>query len=129
MEFFHLDLGCYLNSKGKPTHGQPNRESGYLRWETKAVSHASYGPHLLLFSPQYIEIRTINEGRLVQVIEGEDIRLVHAGTRGIFVAKKGQNGVDVLVELVETKPIEDVKPLPEIPVVETEVGMWDEWDM
>ncbi len=132
------ELGCYLNTKGEPMHGTPGRESGYLRWESKATSYTSRGPHLLLFSPNYIEIRTINEGRLVQVIEGEDIRLVHTGERGIFIARKGaeragggasSGRIEVLVELVETKPFEDVKPAPEDLVYDGDVGLWDEWDM
>ena len=131
-----LDLGCYLNTKGEPMHGRPGRESGYLRWESKATSYITRGPLLLLFSPKYIEIRTINEGELVQVIEGEDIRLVHGGERGIYIARKGvertgggAGGVEVLVELVETKPIEDVKPASEPPVVDQDGVLWEEWDM
>ena len=100
-----LEFGCYLDAKDEPTHGKRKRESVYLRWESKASSYASRGPYLFLFSTNYIEIRTIDEGHLVQVLEGEDIRLVHADHDGqeILVAKKGYNGAEVLVELVTTK--------------------------
>lgn len=107
-----LVLGCYLTANGEPTHGQQRRESFYFRWESKATSYASCGPYLFLFSPNYIEIRTINEGRLVEVFKGENIRLVHAdsGDQGILVAKKGHDGVEVLVELLRTKGHRDTCP-------------------
>ena len=76
------------------------------------TSFAHRGNHVLLFSPDFIEVRNINTGRLVQVIEGTDQRLLHCGQEedarnSILIAMKGskddQDGVsDKITELVET---------------------------
>ncbi|EKM58279.1 uncharacterized protein PHACADRAFT_140069, partial [Phanerochaete carnosa HHB-10118-sp] len=117
------ELGCYIDR-----HGVPCRSSGYLRWETKATSCAHRGEHVLLFSPEFIEIRSLATGKLVQVIEGSDIRLVHASERGIFVAmhgddKGGGGPNDRLVELIETADLTAQQQTSNVP------GVWDEWDM
>lgn len=122
-------LGCYITK-----HGQPSRSAGYIRWETQAVSYAVRGPHVLLFSPQFIEVRNVTNGRLVQVLEGADIRLLHSGSAGlseenILVAMRGakddQEGVsDKIVELVETTEIPAVTP-----AAGPHPAFWDEWDM
>ncbi|KAI0091299.1 hypothetical protein BDY19DRAFT_1033671 [Irpex rosettiformis] len=113
------ELGCYINRRGIPS-----RSSGYLRWETKAVSFARWGSNILLFSPEFIEIRDIASGRLVQVIEGQDIRGVHASDRAILFAMRGADGTtDRLVELVETADLTMSKKDSKM------AALWDEWDM
>lgn len=113
------ELGCYINRRGIP-----RRSSGYLRWETKATMYAHRSEHVLLFSPEFIEVRTVGTGRLVQVIEGEDIRLIHASDRMILVAMKGPQNTDKLVELIETTELTSLERLnSQAP------GLWDEWDM
>ncbi|KAI0078800.1 hypothetical protein K474DRAFT_1706193 [Panus rudis PR-1116 ss-1] len=122
------ELGCYVDR-----HGFPTRSCGYLRWETKATSYAHRGDHILLFSPEFIEIRTIRTGKLVQVMEGQDIRMVHEGDT-LLVAMRGKKttlGVnpqvvateDKLVELVETAELGGMDGQVNSP------AMWDEWDM
>lgn len=122
------DLGCYINRRGIPC-----RSSGYLRWETKAASYARRGPNILLFSSEFIEIRDIATGRLVQVIEGHDIRGVHASDHAIFVAMRGEDGAggqegavvaDRLVELFETADLRELKKQDS-----KSSAMWEEWDM
>lgn len=67
-------LGCYTSK-----HGVPQRNYGYIKWETKATSYAHRGPHILLFSASFMEVHEIASARLVQVIEGNDIRLLYSG--------------------------------------------------
>ncbi|GJE88623.1 RhoGEF/DH domain-containing protein [Phanerochaete sordida] len=117
------ELGCYIDR-----HGIPCRASGYLRWETKATSCAHRGEHVFLFSPEFIEIRSLATGKLVQVIEGSDIRLVHSSERAMFVAMRGDDKAgggpsDKLVELVETTDLTAQQQTSSVP------GVWDEWDM
>ena len=115
------ELGCYINRRGIP-----RRSAGYLRWETKATAfaHPGNGEHVLLFSPEFIEVRTVGTGRLVQVIEGEDIRLVHASERAVLVAMKGPQDADKLVELIETAELSALGGQDDgVPS-----GVWDEWD-
>ena len=104
-----LELGCYITR-----HGAPTRSCGYVRWETKATSFANVGVHLLLFSPEFVEIRHIQTGRIVQVIEGEDIRLLYPGLLPgekvtLLALKDGTGDVpgpkDKIVELVETREL------------------------
>ncbi|KAJ3865305.1 hypothetical protein EV359DRAFT_72510 [Lentinula novae-zelandiae] len=129
-------VGCYITK-----HGTPSRSSGYIKWESKIDSFAQRGTHVLLFSALFIEIRDILTGRIVQVIEGEDIRLMYAGPTPdshelILVAMRGDGGqedkdlkggvVDKIVELQETSEISDVRartPTTAVP------AMWEEWDM
>ncbi|KAF7799770.1 hypothetical protein EIP86_011012 [Pleurotus ostreatoroseus] len=117
------ELGCFINR-----HGVPSRSAGYVRWESKATSVAHRGEHVLLFSSEFIEIRTVASGKLVQVIEGQDIRLVHASERSILVAMQGEDKhvagtVDKLVELVETAELGAQRHDTNLS------GLWDEWDM
>ncbi|THV07437.1 hypothetical protein K435DRAFT_710318 [Dendrothele bispora CBS 962.96] len=122
-------MGTYITK-----HGIPTRQSGFIKWEAQAHSYASRGAYLLLFSPQFIEVRHIMTGRLVQVIEGEDIRLLYGGptpasTDNILVVMRGnrddENGLsEKIVELMETSEINDYNtPTTANP------AMWDEWDM
>ncbi|KAI0058174.1 hypothetical protein BV25DRAFT_1891692 [Artomyces pyxidatus] len=120
------ELGCYINK-----FGRPGRSSGYVRWECKAASYVLRGAHLLLFSPEFIEVRNITTGRLVQVIEGHDMRLLDAGIsesdmivvgmRGKMEDKAGLS--EALVELVQTS---EITRTPGPGALE---GFWDEWDM
>ena len=121
--FLNVDVGCYLSPEGEPA-----RLCGYLRWETSATTYAHCKEHLLLFSPQFIEIRTVQTGKLVQVIKGENIRLLHSGEESVLVAMKKVNGQrsggteDALIELIPTQAIEATSSVqsPE---------PWEGWDM
>lgn len=125
-----LVLGFYITK-----HGAPTRSSGYIKWESKATSYAHRGVHVLLFSAQFIEIRNVTTGRLVQVVEAADARLLYCpaahnvdGT--ILVAMRGDNdrregATDKIVELVETSEIGSRAPDP----VSANPALWDEWDM
>jgi len=118
------ELGCYIDRKGVPT-----RYSGYLRWESKATAYAHRGDHLLLISPDFIEIRTVETGRLVQVIEAADIRLLYRGLlpadKSVLVGMRGKQErdgvVDKLTELVETAELLT-------PRTAAMPALWDEWD-
>ncbi|OAX43158.1 hypothetical protein K503DRAFT_732249 [Rhizopogon vinicolor AM-OR11-026] len=126
-------LGCYITK-----HGEPSRKSGFIRWETKAMSFAHRGSHVLLFSSDFIEIRYLSTGRLDQVIEGSDIRLLlHTNLKSnssddtLLVAMRGdkddKDGVsDKIIELVQTSEIGALQtPMTSTPME----GLWDEWDM
>lgn len=70
----HPDFGCYIDR-----HGLPVSEARIVRWECKASRFVDRTDHVLLFSSEFVEIRHKPTGRLVQVIEGADIRLHNAG--------------------------------------------------
>ena len=68
------DLGCFVDQAGKPA-----RSDFFIEWERKATAFARRGPHLLLFSPGYIEVRNIDTGRLFRMVEVNDLRLLRSG--------------------------------------------------
>ena len=67
------DLGCLVDQAG-----QPANSNYYIEWERKATAFARRGPHLLLFSPGYIEVRNIDTGKLVQMVEANELRLLRS---------------------------------------------------
>lgn len=91
------------------------------------------GDHILLFSSEFVEVRTVQTGKLVQVIEAEDVRLAYRGLlpadTTVLVACRGREErgvvVDKIVELVETSEI----TTPRASAASAVPGMWDEWDM
>lgn len=87
----------------------------------------------MLISPEFIEIRNTTTSRIVQVIEGQDMRLLYAGPYmskddPVLIAMRGgkddRGGVsEKIVELIETQEIGLVSPTNEA------AAIWDEWDM
>ncbi|GJJ08649.1 hypothetical protein Clacol_002868 [Clathrus columnatus] len=120
------EFGCYVTKYAVPT-----RKAGYIRWETKAESYSERGSHILLFSRGFIEVRNVGTGRLVQVIEGVNLRLLQCqpGTPLLIAMhskQDDQHGIrEEIIELVETAPLES--PLTSLPPDETN-ALWQEWD-
>ncbi|KIL67598.1 hypothetical protein M378DRAFT_9368 [Amanita muscaria Koide BX008] len=132
-------IGCYMTKYGMPT-----RSAGYVKWETRAQSYAHRGNHVLLFSHQFIEVRDIRNGRIMQVIEGQEIRRLYfnasIGNKDpIIVAMKGKTdnkdgASDRLVELKETVELNPSSPLTRHTSAKASTSiaapyLWDEWDM
>lgn len=122
------EIGFYINKRGVPV-----RHSGYIKWEVKATSYAYRNGHVMLISPAFIEIRNITTSRIVQVIEGEDMRLLYAGpymTKDdpVLIVMRGgkddKGGVsEKIVEMTETQEIGLMSP------TNGTSAIWDEWDM
>ena len=120
-----LEFGCYVTK-----HAVPTRKCGFVRWETKAVAYAARGQYILLFSPQFIEIRHVPTGRLVQVMQGSFILLQSLSGTPLLIAQRGQKddkqGLShELAELVETAPFESTGLTPGPGGADT---LWDEWE-
>lgn len=94
------------------------------------MAYAARFPHILLFSPQFLEVRDVPTGRLVQVLEGRDFRLLQSEPGNpLLVAMRGkkddkQGMSDELVELVATAPFETSRSHGN---AETDT-LWGEWD-
>lgn len=59
------------------------------------------------------------------MIQGQDIRGVHASDRAMFVAMRGADGTtDKLVELIETADLSVLKKQDS-----KTAELWEEWDM
>jgi RHO1 GDP-GTP exchange protein 1/2 len=127
------DLGCFCDK-----HGVPSRQSGYVRWEAQANSFVQHGRHLLLFSTAFVEIREVNTGRLVQVMEDGDVRLLQpsgsaSSAEGVLVAMRATGDqttthvqADRIVELLLTT---EITATPELADQATRRELFREWDM
>ncbi|KAF8734008.1 CNH domain, partial [Rhizoctonia solani] len=119
----YADFGCYVTK-----YGAPARQSAFVRWETRATSVAFRWPYALLFSPNYIEIRNVENGGLVQVIQERDVRLLYSGPPyegPVLAAMRGEDDArgktDHVVEILETAPIEQNQTSGD--------ALWREWDL
>ncbi|KAF8312518.1 hypothetical protein DL93DRAFT_2229023 [Clavulina sp. PMI_390] len=119
-------FGCYITK-----HGEPARKHGFIRWENPIHSFLVREPHVLLVGSSSIEVRHTPTGRLLQVLEGKDIRLLQGLPKlsnqppPIIIARRGEKNneagmSDQLIELVPTAPLE-------IPSMDDSGIIWDEW--
>ena len=120
------EYGCYMTK-----YGVPSRDYGYIKWETEALSYAYRDGHILLISPEFIEVRNVTTGRIVQVIEGHDIRLLSSGphtSKGdpVLVVMRGgkEDPFSFSEKIVELNETEEIVHSPE-----TDADRWVEWDM
>ncbi|KAF5377347.1 hypothetical protein D9757_007993 [Collybiopsis confluens] len=127
-------MGCYITK-----HGAPSRSSGYIKWESKVDAFAQRGSHVLLFSSQFIEIRDILTGRIVQVIEGRDIRMLYTGPTPdnhehvLYAVRgdddKGENKDGVPEKIIALQETSDISSSLRTPTASDNAAMWEEWDM
>jgi len=124
----YLAFGCYITK-----HGAPTRKHGFIRWESNITSYISRAasPHVILISPTCIEVRHTPTGRLLQIVEGKDIRLMQGFNLKeegpMLVAMRGEKGGDgaiseKIVELVPTAPLETTGT-----TMGEEGLIWEEW--
>jgi CNH domain len=66
----------YVNKQGDISR------SVIMEYVGKAQAAAVYGPYVLLFDRDFVEVRNAMNGRLRQVIAGRDVRCLDAGTNG-----------------------------------------------
>ncbi|KAI9822184.1 MAG: hypothetical protein M1826_000538 [Phylliscum demangeonii] len=62
-------------------HGELSR-SVVMEYVDKARSAAVFGPYVLLFDADYVEIRNAENGRLRQIVAGRDVRCLDDGQNG-----------------------------------------------
>ena len=89
--------------------GKPTQPTYHVSWECMATAYALRGSHLLLFSSGFIEVRNVDTGELIQVIERHDVRPLRCGWtehRMLAAATSGDASSDdgsrkeILVELM-----------------------------
>jgi RHO1 GDP-GTP exchange protein 1/2 len=71
---FTVEFGLFVNR-----HGDPIRDKPLIEWEGTAECVAWHPPYVLIFDSRFIEVRTVETGRLCQIIQGEDVRMVWDG--------------------------------------------------
>ncbi|KAH8826429.1 CNH domain-containing protein [Flagelloscypha sp. PMI_526] len=67
------EFGVFVDKHGKPTTGI------VIEWEGRAERATQYSGYILLFSPSFIEIRSLKTGGLIQFIDGDNICCIWDG--------------------------------------------------
>ncbi|KAK7192323.1 hypothetical protein DPSP01_004914 [Paraphaeosphaeria sporulosa] len=97
------ECAVYVNKLGDISR------SVIMEFVGKAKSAAMYGPYVLLFDPDFVEIRNAQNGRLRQVISGRDVKCLDDGLSGgsshtrtikLSLQHPQQERCQVVVELV-----------------------------
>jgi hypothetical protein len=97
------ECAVYINKNGDISR------SVIMEFVGKAKSAAMYGPYVLLFDPDFVEIRNAQNGRLRQVIAGRDVKCLDDGLSGgsahnrtikLSLQHPQQERCQVVVELV-----------------------------
>jgi len=113
-----------------------------VKWETQAQSFAYREHHVLLFSPDFIEVRDVRNGRLLQVMEAVDMRLLYfnpsvGNNDPMILAMKGKktDKDDFGIKIVELAATVALSPGPQSPATDAEAAhtatpvLWEGWDM
>lgn len=90
----YSDFSFYINKNGWRT-----RADWIINWEGMPQNFSLWYPYLLAFEPNFIEIRNVDNGELLRVILGENIRLLHTGSQEILYAYEDERGYDVVASL------------------------------
>lgn len=97
------ECAVYINKNGDISR------SVIMEFVGKAKTAAMYGPYVLLFDPDFVEIRNAQNGRLRQVIAGRDVKCLDDGLSGgsshnrtikLSLQHPQQERCQVVVELV-----------------------------
>ncbi|KAG0193889.1 RHO1 GDP-GTP exchange protein 2 [Apophysomyces sp. BC1034] len=90
------ELAFYIDKKGKRL-----RRDWTISWEGSPTSFAFYFPYILAFDSTFIEIRHMDTGNLVQVIQGQNIRCLKPdSTSAIYcVMDDRASGNELIFEL------------------------------
>ncbi|CAI8501431.1 unnamed protein product [Pichia kudriavzevii] len=75
------------------------RPKWMIEWEGVPHAFALWYPYLLAFDSNFIEIRSVQNGDLLRVIVGENIRFLHASSQEIMYAFVDDRGYDVVASL------------------------------
>ncbi|KAI8976067.1 CNH domain-containing protein [Pilobolus umbonatus] len=69
------EIAFYIDKKGKRL-----RDEWLIRWEGSPSSFAFHYPYVIAFDASFIEIRHMDEGDLIQIITGNNIRCLRSDT-------------------------------------------------
>ncbi|CAE6403655.1 unnamed protein product [Rhizoctonia solani] len=72
----YTEFAFYVNKSG-----WRSKKDVVIYWEGNPTGFALYYPYVMAFDPMFIEIRNVEDGTLVQVIRGNNLRLLFADTQ------------------------------------------------
>lgn len=90
----YSDFSFFVNRNGWRT-----RADWMIQWEGLPQGFALSYPYVIGFEPNFVEIRHLDTGELVRVIQGENIRFLHENTREIMYVYEDESGNDVVMSL------------------------------
>lgn len=90
----YSDFSFFINK-----FGWRKRPDWMINWEGIPTNFSLWYPYLLAFEPNFIEIRHMENGELLRVILGENIRLLHMGSQEILYGYEDEKGYDVVASL------------------------------
>lgn len=79
-----VDFGLYVDKEGSP--GQSCRT---IEWEGTAERIAYHAPYVIVFDPQFIEVRHAETGDITQIIHGSSISCLWDGTESALFPHNG----------------------------------------
>ncbi|KAF2672999.1 CNH-domain-containing protein [Microthyrium microscopicum] len=70
-----------------------------ISWEGTPQAFAVFNPYILAFEPNFIEIRHMDDGRLLHISTANKIRMLHSSSREILYAYEDETGDDVIASI------------------------------
>ncbi|CAM0136841.1 Rho guanine nucleotide exchange factor [Umbelopsis sp. WA50703] len=74
----------YVDNHGALVPRGPQRTPLLCEWEGTPDSVVYFHPYIIAVEPQFIEVRNVDNGELVQIVPGEHIRLTHYGATNTY---------------------------------------------
>lgn len=81
------------------TQGWRKRDSHIIHWEGEPQKFAIWYPYILAFDNNFIEIRKIDSGELVNCVLGEKIRLLQTSSQEILCVYEDSRGYDTVASI------------------------------
>ncbi|GAB5593532.1 RHO1 GDP-GTP exchange protein 2 [Umbelopsis nana] len=74
----------YVDNHGALVPRGPSRTPLLCEWEGTPDSVVYFHPYIIAVEPQFIEVRNVDNGELVQIVPGEHVRLTHYGATNTY---------------------------------------------
>ncbi|KAK7062542.1 hypothetical protein VNI00_000030 [Paramarasmius palmivorus] len=87
------EFGLYVDLHGRPIQDK-------IEWESPAEQVTFHSRYILLFNTQCTEIRELETGKMVQIIEGNNVQCTWDGL-GVVDEAAPQTGIHVTVNTVD----------------------------
>ncbi|KAG2185648.1 hypothetical protein INT44_002441 [Umbelopsis vinacea] len=74
----------YVDNHGALVPRGPSRTPLLCEWEGTPDSVVYFHPYIIAVEPQFIEVRNVDNGELIQIVPGEHVRLTHYGATNTY---------------------------------------------
>lgn len=94
MLYSYSDFSFFVNK-----HGWRANPDWRISWEGNPSNFALFGPFILAFEANFIEIRHLDSGNLVYILTASHIRFLHSSNREILYSYESTDGEDTIASL------------------------------